>query len=129
MEESKKPLQSIEAYIAQFPPEIQEILQNIRKTIHAAAPEATEKISYGMPTFYLSGNLVHFAAFKSHIGFYPAPSGMEAFEKELSVYKRGKGSVQFPLGEPVPYELIGRIVKIRAEENKKEARQKAKKKI
>lgn len=129
MEESKKPLQSIEAYIAQFPPEIQEILQSIRETIQAAAPEATEKISYGMPTFYLSGNLVHFAAFKSHIGFYPAPSGMEAFEKELSVYKRGKGSVQFPLGEPVPYELIGRIVKIRAEENKREARQKAKKKI
>jgi uncharacterized protein YdhG (YjbR/CyaY superfamily) len=108
---------SIDEYIAQFPAEIQQKLQEIRAVIHAAAPEATEKISYQMPTFCLHGNLVHFAAFKKHIGFYPVPSGIAAFEEELAPYKRSKGAVQFPLDEPIPTELIGRIVQFRVAEN------------
>ena len=108
---------TIDEYIAQFPEEIQLKLQEIRAVIHAAAPEATEKISYQMPTFYLRGNLVHFAAFKKHIGFYPVPSGIAAFEAELAPYKRSKGAVQFPLDEPIPTELIGRIVQFRVAEN------------
>jgi uncharacterized protein YdhG (YjbR/CyaY superfamily) len=108
---------TIDEYIAGFPPDVQEILQKIRMTIHEAAPEATEKISYQMPTFFLKGNLVHFAAFKEHIGFYPVPTGIEKFKKELSVYKQGKGSVQFPLDQPMPYELITKIVKFRVKEN------------
>ena len=87
--------------------------------IHQAAPEATEKISYQMPTFYLRGNLVHFAAFKHHIGFYPVPSGIAAFEEELAPYKRSKGAVQFPLDQAMPHELISKIVKFRAAENLK----------
>src|SRR5512139_1272051 len=109
--------QTIDEYIAGFPTDVQDVLQKIRKTIHEAAPEATEKISYQMPTFYLKGNLVHFAAFKEHIGFYPVPTGIEKFKKELSVYKQGKGSVQFPLDQPMPYELITKIVKFRVKEN------------
>jgi uncharacterized protein YdhG (YjbR/CyaY superfamily) len=109
--------QTIDEYITSFPPDVQEILQKIRRTIHEAAPDATEKISYQMPTFYLKGNLVHFAAFKEHIGFYPVPSGIEKFKKELSVYKQGKGSVQFPLDQPMPYKLITNIVKFRVKEN------------
>ena len=109
--------QTIDEYIAGFPPDVQEVLQKIRQTIHEAAPQATEKISYQMPTFYLKGNLVHFAAFKEHIGFYPVPTGIEKFKKELSVYKQGKGSVQFPLDQPMPYELITKIVKFRVKEN------------
>ena len=109
--------QTIDEYIAGFPKDVQDILQKIRMTIHEAAPEATEKISYQMPTFYLKGNLVHFAAFKEHIGFYPVPTGIKKFEKELSVYKQGKGSVQFPLDQPMPYDLISKIVKFRAKEN------------
>ncbi len=110
-------LNSIDDYISAFPEEIQEILTNIRKVIREAAPEATEKISYQMPTFYLKGNLVHFAAFKNHIGFYPAPSGIEAFQEELSKYKGAKGSVQFPLNQPIPYDLISRITEYRVREN------------
>ncbi len=108
---------SIDAYIAGFPPDVQAILQQIRRTIHEAAPDAQEAISYQMPTFKLKGNLVHFAAFKNHIGFYPVPSGIAAFQDELAVYKQGKGSVQFPLDQPVPYDLIRRIVVFRAQEN------------
>ena len=119
---------SIDEYIGTFPADIQVILQELRGTIHAAAPEATEKISYQMPTFYLKGNLVHFAAFKGHIGFYPAPSGIEAFQQELAGYKSSKGAVQFPIGEPLPLELISRIVRFRAEENLKIAEEKARKK-
>jgi uncharacterized protein YdhG (YjbR/CyaY superfamily) len=118
---------NIDEYIAACPPDVQAILQKIRKTIHAAAPQATEKISYQMPTFVLNGNLVYFAAFKEHIGFYPIPTGIEAFKQELSVYKQGKGSVQFPLDRPIPYDLITRIVKFRVEENMKKAQAKAKK--
>ncbi|QTH40456.1 DUF1801 domain-containing protein [Cohnella sp. LGH] len=112
---------SIDEYIASFPPEIQQLLASVRETIREAAPEATEKISYQMPTYALHGNLVHFAAFKNHIGFYPAPQGIEAFKEELSVYKGAKGSVQFPLDQPLPLALIARIVKYRAEENKRKA--------
>jgi uncharacterized protein YdhG (YjbR/CyaY superfamily) len=120
--------QTIDEYIAGFPADVQEVLQKIRKTIHEAAPEATEKISYQMPTFYLKGNLVHFAAFKEHIGFYPVPTGIEKFKKELSVYKQGKGSVQFPLDQPMPYDLITKIVKFRVKESLAAAAAKAKKK-
>jgi len=120
--------QTIDEYIAGFPAKVQKILQKIRKTIHEAAPEAQEKISYQMPTFFLQGNLVHFAAFKEHIGFYPVPTGIEKFKKELSVYKQGKGSVQFPLDQPMPYDLITKIVKFRVKENLAAAAAKAKKK-
>jgi uncharacterized protein YdhG (YjbR/CyaY superfamily) len=112
---------SIDDYIAAFDPEVQDILIKIRNLIKELAPEATEKISYQMPTFYLNGNLVHFAAYQKHIGFYPTPSGIEAFQEELSKYKGAKGSVQFPLNQPIPYDLIRRIVLYRLEEarNKK----------
>jgi uncharacterized protein YdhG (YjbR/CyaY superfamily) len=120
--------QTIDEYIASFPADVQAVLQKIRMTIHKAAPEAQEKISYQMPTFFLNGNLVHFAAFKEHIGFYPVPSGIEKFKKELSVYKQGKGSVQFPLDQPMPYDLITRIVEFRVKENMAKAPAKKQKK-
>ena len=106
----------IDEYIAAFPREVQAILEQIRATIRKSAPEAEEAIKYRIPTFVLNGNLVHFAAFKHHIGFYPTPSGIEAFKRELSRYEGAKGSVQFPIGEPVPFDLIRRIVKFRAKE-------------
>jgi uncharacterized protein YdhG (YjbR/CyaY superfamily) len=118
--------QNIDEYIANFPPDIQEILQEIRLTIQNAAPEATEKISYGMPTFVLEGNLVHFAAFKKHIGFYPTPSGTTKFQRKILAYKHAKGSIQFPLEEPMPLDLIVQIVKFRVEENLVKAAVKAK---
>ena len=123
---SKTPA-NIGEYIAGFPADIQVILQRIRKTITEAAPQAQEAISYQMPTFKLYGNLVHFAAYAYHIGFYPVPSGIEKFKAELSVYKQGKGSVQFPLDQPIPYDLISRIVKYRVEENMRKAAGKEKK--
>jgi uncharacterized protein YdhG (YjbR/CyaY superfamily) len=108
---------NIDEYIAGFPPNVQEILEKIRMTIRKAAPDAEETIKYQMPTFTLKGNLVHFAAFKKHIGFYPVPTGIEKFKKELAAYEQGKGSVQFPLDQPIPYGLISRIVKFRVKEN------------
>jgi uncharacterized protein YdhG (YjbR/CyaY superfamily) len=108
---------SIDDYIAGFPEDIQKYLEEIRTTIKKAAPEAQETINYAIPTFTLYGNLVHFAAFKNHIGFYPAPSGIEAFRKELSMYKGAKGSVQFPFGKQLPLDLITKIVKFRVKEN------------
>ena len=108
---------NIDEYIARFPKDIQAVLQKVRATIRKAAPGAEEKISYQMPTFVLKGNLVHFAAWKEHLGFYPAPSGTEEFKEELSAYKGAKGSVQFPFARPIPYGLIGRIVKFRVREN------------
>jgi len=105
MKPSSKP-ETIDEYIAAFPKNIQDILQKVRQTIRESAPDAKEAISYQMPTFKLNGNLVHFAAFKNHIGFYPTPSATEEFQKELSPYKSGKGSIQFPLNEPIPYDLI-----------------------
>lgn len=115
--EKNSSINTIDEYIAQYPKNIQEILNKIRAVIKEAAPEATEKISYQMPTFYLKGNLVHFAAFKTHIGFYPVPSGIEKFKEELAQYKGGKGSVQLPLDQPIPYDLIRRITLFRVEEN------------
>jgi uncharacterized protein YdhG (YjbR/CyaY superfamily) len=120
--------ETIDEYIADFPLEIQVVLEQIRATIRAAAPDATEAIKYGMPTFVQHGNLVHFAAFKNHIGFYPVPSGIEAFKTELSVYDQSKGTIRFPFGRPVPLELIARIVKFRLEENLRKAAAKSKKK-
>jgi len=109
---------TITAYIASFSKETQEILEQVRETIQKAAPDATEAIKYAIPTFMLNGkNLVHFAGFKNHIGFYATPTGHEAFQEELSRYKQGKGSVQFPMDEPIPLELISRIVQFRVEEN------------
>jgi uncharacterized protein YdhG (YjbR/CyaY superfamily) len=119
---------TIDEYIAGFPPDVQAILQKIRLTIREAAPDAEETISYQMPTFTLKGNLVHFAAFKEHIGFYPTPTGIEKFQKELSAYKGAKGSVRFPLDQPIPYGLIGKIAKFRAKENAAKAAAKGKKK-
>jgi len=119
---------NIDEYIAGFPPDIQELLERIRMTIRKAAPDAEEKISYQMPTFALKGNLVHFAACKNHIGFYPTPTGTEKFQKELSIYKGAKGSVRFPLDRPMPFALISKIVKFRVKENLERAKAKEKKK-
>lgn len=112
---------SIDEYIELFPKDIQKKLEELRATIKAAAPDAKEKISYQMPTFDLYGNLVHFAAHKNHIGFYPTPSGIDAFKNELSVYEGAKGSVQFPLDKPLPLKLIRKIVKFRVAENVEKA--------
>ena len=108
---------TIDDYIAGFPPDVQEILEKLRATIRKAAPEAEEAIKYRLPTFVLNGNLVHFGAFKKHIGFYATPTGNEKFRKELSAYEGAKGSVQFPLGKPIPYGLISKMVKFRVKEN------------
>lgn len=108
----------VENYIAEFPSETREILNQLRNLILATAPQATETISYGMPAYKLNGKpLVYFAGYKSHIGFYATPSGHSEFAQELSVYKQGKGSVQFPLNQPIPYELIKRIVIFRIAQN------------
>ena len=122
MEPKKSGFTSIDEYIAAFPEETQKILEELRAVIKAAVPEAKEKISYQMPTFDLNGNLVHFAAFKNHIGFYPTPSGIEAFKQELSGYAGAKGSVQFPINQPLPLGLIRRIVEYRVAENKAKRR-------
>ena len=107
---------SIDAYINQYPPQVQTLLHQMRKTIRAAAPQAQEAIKYGLPTFVLHGNLVHFGGFKEHIGFYPAPSGIQAFKKELSKYEQSKGAIRFPL-KPLPTALITKIVKYRVKQN------------
>ena len=127
VDDSKAP-KNIDEYIAMFPMDVQEKLQKIRKVVQEAAPEATEKISYQIPTFYLFGNLVHFAAFKNHIGFYPTPSGITEFDEALTQYKRAKGSVNFPTDQPIPYELIDKIVRFRVAENMQKAGEKSKKK-
>jgi uncharacterized protein YdhG (YjbR/CyaY superfamily) len=115
-------LNEVDKYILGFPGEIQLLLQQMRVTIRNATPEAEEIISYGMPSYRLGGLLVHFAGYKNHIGFYPAPSGIEAFKKELSVYKGAKGSVQFQLDKPLPLDLISQIVEFRAIENREKAK-------
>lgn len=119
--------QTIDEYIAAFPPDVRETLQAIRQTIRKAAPDAEETIKYRIPTFTLKGNLVHFGAYKKHIGFYPTPSAMEKFEEELSAYEGSKGAVRFPLDEPVPFQLITEIVKFRVRENLQRAEAKQKK--
>ena len=108
---------TVDEYIATFPADVQQRLRDMRETIRRHAPNATEAIAYGVPTFKLDGNLVHFAAFARHIGFYPGPSGIVHFDDRLTKYKRAKGSVQFPLDEPLPLDLVAEIVKFRVEEN------------
>lgn len=116
---------TISAYIATFPKEIQEILEQVRTTIQNAAPDAIEAIKYAMPTYVLNGkNLVHFAAFKHHIGFYATPSGHEEFKEALAKYKSGKGSVQFPMDEPMPLDLIAKMVRFRVAEQKEKVAKK-----
>ena len=128
MEDNKVKFNSIDEYIGLYPSEIQDILTTLRKVIKESAPEATEKISYQMPTFAMHGNLVHFAAYKNHIGFYPAASGVAAFTDKLVEYKTSKGAIQFPIDKPLPYELIREIVQFRIDENRKRAEDKKKKK-
>lgn len=128
MATKKSPPNGIDEHIAKFPEDIQAILEKVRETIQKAAPDAQETINYGIPTFTLEGNLVHFAGFKSHIGFYPTPSGIEKFKAELSKYEGAKGSVKFPLDKPIPYTLISKIVKFRVKENLERAAAKGKKK-
>jgi uncharacterized protein YdhG (YjbR/CyaY superfamily) len=116
MATSRTKFDDIDSYIASFPEATQKLLKQVRETIRKAATQAKETINYGMPTFTLKGNLVHFAAFKNHIGFYPTPSGIETFKKDLSAYDGAKGSVRFPLDKPIPFDLIGRIVEFRVKE-------------
>ncbi len=118
--------ESIDTYIAQFTPEVQTLLVQMRKTIQKAAPSATEAMSYQIPTFKLHGNLVHFAGFKNHIGFYPGAAGITAFRDEIAGYKNAKGSVQFPLDKSLPLALVARIVKFRVAQNLEQAKAKAK---
>jgi len=118
---------TIDEYIASFPEDIQKRLQDMRAVIHETAPQAFEKISYQMPTFDLNGNLVHFAAAKNHIGFYPTPSGIEAFKGELAGFISSKGAVQFPLDKPLPLDLVRRMTAYRVSENLEKARKKANK--
>jgi len=127
MESNQDRFNSIDEYIATFPENIQKILEALRATIKAAAPDAEEKISYQMPAFALKGNLVYFAVLKNHIGFYPTASGIQAFERELSLYEGSKGAVRFPIDKPLPLGLIGEIVKFRSAENLKKAQDKSSK--
>jgi uncharacterized protein YdhG (YjbR/CyaY superfamily) len=118
MKNMRTEFKTMDEYIESYPLEIQPILEKIRQTVKKAAPEAVETISYGMPSFKLNSKvLVYFAAFKHHIGFYPLPSGITAFAKELTPYPKGKGSIQFPLDKPVPYDLIEKMVQFRVREN------------
>lgn len=128
MGDDRTTYRTIDEYIAGFPSEVQEILAQVRQTIRAAAPDAVETIKYQIPTFTLKGNLVHFAAYKNHIGFYPTPSGIEAFKDALSAYQGAKGSVQFPLDKPIPLALISEIVKFRVQDNLARAAAKGKQK-
>ncbi|GHS88169.1 hypothetical protein FACS1894201_09630 [Bacteroidia bacterium] len=109
-------MNTIDEYIETFEPNIQKTLNEIRNFIKNEVPEATEKISYGMPTFYLNGNLVHFAAFKDHYGFFPTPSGIDAFEKELAPYRSGKGTLRFSIDKPIPWDIIKKVVQFRVTE-------------
>jgi len=118
----------IDLYISGFPAETQQVLEQVRAAIRKAAPDASEIINYGIPTFFLNGNLVHFAGYKNHIGFYPTPSAIEAFKKELSVYEGAKGSVQFPLDKPMPFSLISKITRFRVKQNTDKAAAKTNKK-
>jgi uncharacterized protein YdhG (YjbR/CyaY superfamily) len=128
METNKAKTNTIDEFIAIFPKDVREILEKVRETIRKAAPEAEETIGYGIPTFVLKGNLVHFAAYKNHIGFYPTSSGIARFKDELTAYKTSRGTVQFPLDKPIPYDLISKIVAFRVKENLEKAEVKVKKK-
>jgi uncharacterized protein YdhG (YjbR/CyaY superfamily) len=127
MDEKKTGFATVDEYIASFPEEAQAKLRELRAVIRAAAPDAEEKISYQMPTFYLKGNLVYFAAWKKHIGFYAIPSANAAFQDELAAYTVSKGAVQFPLDQPLPVDLITRMVRFRVAENLARAEAKARK--
>ncbi len=127
MRTKQNPPTNIDEYVASFPEEVRALLEKVRSTISRAAPGAVEAISYRIPTFKLKGNLVHFAAFKRHIGFFPTSTGIANFKEELSSYKSAKGSVQFPYDKPIPYDLICKIVKFRVRENLERAEAKAKK--
>ena len=117
MKVNNKTPEDIDQYIAGFPKEVQKLLKKLRATIKNAAPEAEEIINYGVPTFRLNGNLVHFGGYTKHIGFYPTPSGIQKFAQELSGYETSKGSVKFPLDNPLPYDLVAKIVAFRVREN------------
>ncbi len=117
-------IKTIDEYITQFPKEVQVLLEKMRIIIHKAAPKAEEAISYGIPTFKLNGNLVHFGGYKSHIGFYPAPSGIDAFKKELAKYEGSKGTIRFPLDKPLPATLITQVVKFRVAKNLEKVKKK-----
>jgi len=118
MESSKSKFKTIDEYVATFPKNVRDVLEEFRRVIRESAPEAEEAISYGMPAFKLNGNLVYFAAWKNHVGFYPGgSSAVEVFKKELAPYKQSKGTVQFPYDKPIPFDLVKRIVKFRVTEN------------
>ena len=127
MEENKSTYKNIDEYIALFTPEVQEKLKEMRTLIHETAPEATEKISWQMPTFFLHGNLVHFAAFKKHIGFYPGADGVACFTDELTDYSYSKGAIQFPLTKPIPADLVRKIIRFRMEQNLRDFEEKSQK--
>ena len=126
--EPRKEVLEVDKYIVLFPVDVQELLMQIRNVVKEEVPEAEETISYGIPTFKLNGNLVHYAAFKNHIGFYPTPAGIEYFKEKLAKYNQGKGSVQFPVNEPMPLDLIREIVRFRVAQNLEKAQKKTKKK-
>jgi len=128
MLKQKNKFETIDEYIKTFPKDVRNILEKVRQAIKESAPGAEEAISYQMPTFKLNGNLVHFAGYKNHIGFYPTPSGTEAFKKEIAVYRAGKGSIQFPIDKPIPISLIKKIVKFRVKESAEAAIKSSKKK-
>ena len=119
---NRKIAKDIDEYVGHCPQDVQPLLTQMRATIQQAAAQATEKISYGIPTFYLNGNLVHFGAAQNHIGFYPTPSGITAFKKELEPYKSSKGAVQFPKDKPLPLALVTRIVKFRVKEQQEKSK-------
>ena len=128
MEMNEDKFNAIDTYIAKFPEDVQKTLNELRRVIKTAAPEAEEKISYQIPTFVLEGNLVHFAAYKNHIGFYPTPGAIEKFKEDLAGFETSKGALRFPLSEPVPYDLVKRMVIFRVKENLQKAEAKGKKK-
>jgi uncharacterized protein YdhG (YjbR/CyaY superfamily) len=120
-------MKTIDEYIETFDPTIQKTLNEMRNFIKTEVPEAMEKISYGMPTFYLNGNLVHFAAFKDHYGFFPSPSGIDAFEKELTPYRTGKGTLRFSIDKPIPWDIIQKVIQFRVKENLERVKEKKRK--
>jgi len=128
MKTSREISENIDEYIAHFPPGVQEILQKLRAVIHAAAPEAQETIRYAMPTFVLHRNLVHFAAFTHHVSLFPGADGVEHFQEELGAYKTSKGTIQFPLDQAIPYDLVTRIVLYRVQVEQERAATKGRKK-
>jgi uncharacterized protein YdhG (YjbR/CyaY superfamily) len=122
METSRNKFRTMDEYISKFPKNVRDVLEELRKVIRKSAPGAEETINYGIPTFKLKGNLVCFAAWKNHVGLYPGTSAIEAFKKELSPYKQAKGTVQFPLDKPIPFDLVKKITEFRVTENQSRKR-------